>query len=141
MDEPNQDPAPRGRPLKLTEELILGICQAILDGNFRYVAAAKFKISPSALRRWLQLGKKFPDGIYGQLLALVRESEATAEATFVKAVTAAGAADDPKYLCWWLERKFPQRWGRYRGELADLKREVRDLKRLIGAPADEKTPG
>lgn len=39
------------------------------------------------------------------------EAEKTAEIKAVERIIAAGARD-PKHLEWWLERKFPDRWGR-----------------------------
>ena len=77
------------------------------------------------------LGRDYPDGLYGTFRRLVLESEAEAERLAVLSVYRVGREDDPKYLTWWLERKFPQRWGRFRGELGELKRKIAELEALL----------
>ena len=130
--DPNPDDTPRrGRPPKLTEDLALGIAQCILDGNFRYVAARRFLIGKRTFQTWMKLGRDYPDGLYGTFRRLVLESEAEAERLAVLSVYRVGREDDPKYLTWWLERKFPQRWGRFRGELGELKRKIAELEALL----------
>ena len=64
-------------------------------------------------------------------------AEAGFEAKAVAGINAAGQ-DDPKFWCWLLERKYPQRWGRYRGELGELKRRIKQLEALLG---DDPAPG
>lgn len=127
-----EDKPIRGRPPKLTDELAMSICEAILDGMFRYTAAKRFRVSANTVRRWMKAGNEFPDGIYGTFRSLVLECEAEAERKAVKAILKAGHDEDPKHLEWWLERKFPQRWSRYRGELRELKRELEELRKAIG---------
>lgn len=79
----------------------------------------------------MKTGRDFPEGLYGTFRRLVIESEAEAERMAVRAIYRAGKEDDPKYLAWWLERKFPQRWGKYRGELGEMKRRIRELEELL----------
>lgn len=125
------DKPQRGRPKKLTVEIALGIAAAILEGNFRYVAGQAFGVSAERFRRWMQQGRRFPDGLYGQFRWVVLEAEAEAERRAVKSILAAGTADDPRHLEWWLERKFPQRWGRFRGELVLLRKRVAELEKML----------
>lgn len=129
---PNPDATPRrGRTPKLTDELALALAQSILDGNFRYVAAQQHSVGKRTFQRWMKTGRDFPEGLYGTFRRLVIESEAEAERMAVRAIYRAGKEDDPKYLAWWLERKFPQRWGKYRGELGEMKRRIRELEELL----------
>lgn len=143
----NQPPNPEdekpyrpGRPVKLTDEITLGIVQALEEGSHRVPAAKLFGIGSSTLRRWMQLGKQFPEGNYGQLRAMVLEAEAEWERKAVRAIHRAGMDDDPSHLEWLLERKYPQRWGRYRGELGELKKRIKQLEGLIGELAGEAAP-
>jgi hypothetical protein len=138
----NPDDAPkRGRPTKLTDTLALSIALAILDGNYRYVAGRVYGVGKRTLVRWMQMGRRFPDGIYGQFRRLVVEAEAEWERAAVRSINLAGRVDDPKLLCWMLERKFPQRYGQWRGELGELKRRVKELEQQLAQATAGETDG
>lgn len=119
-----------GRPVRLTEQLIEGFRAVLLAGNYRTVAARLFGVSPRTFRRWMANGRRFPDGIYARFRSAVVKAEAEFEVNAVATINAAGR-DDPWLLMSMLERKFPQRWGKYRGELGELKRRIRDLERML----------
>jgi hypothetical protein len=126
---PADDEKPRRkRSPKLTDAMILGIMQVILDGNYRCVAAQRFNVLPERLRKWIALGDKYPDGIYGRLRWAVLEAEAEAEAASVKAIK---SDPDPKSQQWWLERKFNDRWGKNTFEMRMLKKEIAELKKMF----------
>lgn len=133
--DPTPPPAPRGRPTKLTDELALAICQCILDGNYRHVAAKRFGVHRATLSRWLNCGKEFPGSIYAIFRDMVLEAEATAEVRFVQAVIQ-GGLDDPWLMLAFLERKYPLRYGKFRGQLGEMKKRVIQLEKLLGPPAD-----
>lgn len=117
-------------PRKLTEDLILAFAMIVGRGQFRAVAAQKLGINPSTVWRWMAMGKRFPLGTYGLFRACVLEAEADAEMSLVDKVLAAGDGD-PKLWCWYLERKHPQRYGRWRGELHELRTRLRELEREV----------
>lgn len=135
MSTPPDDAGPPA-PRKLTEAKIEAVAAIILQGNFRQTAAKLVGVDPATLSRWMKLGRRYPDGLYGKLNQVVLRAEAAAEGRAVDAIMAAGRAGEVKYLCWWLERKFPQRWGRHRGELYELRRQVRELERLVRRTLD-----
>jgi hypothetical protein len=104
-----------GRELAIFEKdfaKIATLVDALLEGNYRETAAQLAGIAPSGIRAWLQAA----DGgepRYQPIATLVRAAEAIAEAECVSAVRKAGK--DPRN--WtasmtWLERKFPERYGR-----------------------------
>jgi hypothetical protein len=131
-------PAPHGpdddlppEPRKLTPELIEAFRRLLAEkGHFRIVACRKLHIGWSTFRRWLDLGAKYPEGIYGHLLATVLAAEADAENAMLDLVLGE-ARLDAKHAEWYLERKFPQRWGRGRGDFARLMRELNEVKKLL----------
>lgn len=97
----------RGRPTKLTPEVRARLCEALRGGNYRETAALWAGVTPETLARWMQKkGERFD-----QLRKEVLEAERAAEVRAVALVMKAAAAD-PKHAQWWLERKFPERWGR-----------------------------
>lgn len=142
-DEPPAGDGPpkrSGRRPKITDTLILSIASVISEGSFRYVAGRRFGVPPGTFKRWLAAGRRFPEGRYGLFRAMVLEAEAAAEHFAVAAIIAAGTEHDAKHLQWWLERKFPQRWGRGRDELSEIRRALKALREESRADADGKTP-
>lgn len=124
------------RTTKLTPEVIDAVCLHILDGNYKEVAAPAAGLSVWTFRKWLTLGRKFPDGIYGQLVQAVQDAEAQAEITQAKRLYAAAVSEWQAAVAW-LERKFPKRWGRDRGEIYHLKRRLKELEALTQSLADQ----
>lgn len=124
---PDDDGPRRGRPKKLTEELIAAVVKLIHAGNFRMVAARSLGLSPKTFYNWISLGAKYPEGLYGKLREAVLDAETKAESTIIAAIVQAGMTVDPKYLCWWAERKHSARWGRQVGELNRMRRELAEL--------------
>lgn len=122
---------PAGRPPKLTPEVQKRICDAVGGGNYRQVAAEWAGINPATLRSWMARGRRERKGIFRDLRAAVLEAERAAEIRMVALVMKA-AAEDPKHAEWWLERKFPSRWGSQRREIAEMKRRLDELEKEYG---------
>jgi hypothetical protein len=130
-DKPKRGPKP-----KLTPELTRGIIEYIKKGNHRSVAAKRFGLGISTLRAWLKTGREhtvldFQNSLYRQLLAGILEAEVEVETRAVNSILLAGQVEDPRLLCWYLERKYPERWGKYVGELRELQRELAELRKMI----------
>lgn len=101
----------RGRPSKLTPELIEEAKKYLSGGNYREVVARRVGVAPDTFSHWMTRGEREPLGLYGEFRRAVLETEQDAEMLAVARILAA-AANDPKHAQWWLERKFPVRWGR-----------------------------
>lgn len=113
-ERPYRDPAPpkrKTRPSKLTPEIEATICEYIATGNYRQVAGRAAGISKSTFEYWMRRGRDEPGTIYERFVISVEEAEGRAELHAVKLIIQA-AAGDAKHAQWWLERKFPERWGR-----------------------------
>ncbi len=102
---------PGGRPSKLTPERQERIVELIRAGNYMEIAAQAAGIDVSTLYRWLQRGEKARSGKYRQFRDAVMRARVEAEARAVVVVQKA-ALDDWRAASWWLERAFPDRWGR-----------------------------
>lgn len=134
---PADPPAPkRGRPTKLTEQLTADFADIVRRGNFREAAARHLGVNRRALYRWMRDGKRFPDGRYGTFRRAVLAAEARAETDAVAAIYAAGMAGDCDQLKWFLERKFPLRWGRQRMDFVDIRKRLDRLRVEAGLPPD-----
>jgi transposase len=114
-----------GRPAKLTPERQAKIVQAIRLGNTRECAAKWAGVGRSTLLLWLARGRKErerleqpgarkrrSERIYLDLLAAVEKAEADAEAAMVGHITKAVRDGQWTAAAWWLERRYPEKWGR-----------------------------
>src|SRR5262245_15774067 len=120
------------RPTNLTNEVFNKIVALVRAGNFREAAAAKCKVPLRTLYHWLKRGRQEDEGIYAKFLQGVQEAESSAEINMV-AVIVRGARQDPNHAKWFLEKKFPKRWGSQSRELRQLQQEVKELRGLLDA--------
>jgi transposase-like protein len=95
--------AKRGRPSRLTEERQAKILEALRAGNYLTSAAALAGVSRSTLHAWRQEHPHFADA--------VDQARAHAEARN-DAIVQMAARTQWQAAAWWLERSFPDRWGR-----------------------------
>lgn len=104
------------------------IIEVISQGNYRAAAAKAVNISEKTLSCWLNS----PEKKYQELQKRVVEEEAQIEIRAVNAICEAGDKD-AKWWCWFLERKFPKRWGNavHRWEMQILQRQVKELKNAV----------
>lgn len=104
-----------GRELTLFEaypEKAGRLVDLLLAGNYRETAATIAGITPRALRMWMQKAED-GDSRYEAFAQVVRIAEAMAEAASVQNVRNAGK--DPRFWAadmTYLERRYPDRWGR-----------------------------
>ncbi len=103
-----------GRPTKLTPELAKTIVEAIRGGNYAQVAAATAGIGEETFYTWLARGKDEPEGIYREFREAVLTASGEAEQEKLERLQREALAEDGdwKAAAWWLERRFPKRWGR-----------------------------
>lgn len=100
-----------GRKSKLTDEVANAICESIRRGNYAQVAARAAGISPPTYYSWLSRGEQAKSGKYVEFLDAIKEAEAEAEHRAVK-VVADAMPSDWKAAMTYLERRYPDRWGR-----------------------------
>lgn len=106
---------PRGRPSKLTAKVRNHLVEAIEAGNYVETAVRACGIGTSTYYRWMETGEADlahdKDSIYRELWEAVKKAEATAEEKALKQIRSA-APEHWQAAAWYLERKFPNRWGR-----------------------------
>lgn len=100
-----------GRPSKITPEITKEIADYIRAGNYPETAAELAGISKRTFYYWLKRGFKSKTGIHKEFLHTIKEAEAYAEGAAVERIRVAGDKNW-QALAWWLERKYPDKWGR-----------------------------
>lgn len=114
--------SPKGRPAKLTDELLSEIVENIRIGAYVETAAAAAGLSKDTFYRWLKRGRRAldkleksgemaeEDEIYAHFSDAIKKAQADAEMRDV-ALIARAAQTTWQAAAWRLERKFPDRWG------------------------------
>jgi transposase len=112
-----------GRPSKLTPEVQERICQAIRAGNYYEAACAYAGIGYSTFRAWMIKGEKAKSGKYREFMEAVTRAEHEAEARMV-ALWQKHMPEDYRAIRDFLERRYPERWGKRVDIKQDIKQEV-----------------
>lgn len=102
-------PGPKG---KLTPERSRKIIKAIKEGSPHETAAASAGIAPSTFYDWLAKGEQYETGVYREFAEKIRQAEAIAESERIRRINKAGKEGDWKADAWYLERRYPDKWGR-----------------------------
>lgn len=101
-----------GPKTSLTPEMQQRIVDAITAGNYLDTAASYAGIARSTLHDWLKRGRaKEAEEPFASFVAAVDEAMGKAETRFV-ALIAEAAKTTWTAGAWWLERRYPERWGR-----------------------------
>jgi len=107
--------AKMGRPTKLTPQIKDDIVKLMRAGNYFETACLTAGVRTSTGRLWLQEGQKQKRGAYKDFLLAVRTAEGIAEASAVTRIRQHGAKTW-QAEAWFLERRFPRKWGRWERE-------------------------
>ncbi len=112
----------KGRKIKLTREMVRLIAAGLRAGNYVETVCDVVGIRPASFYSWLSDAEKVRNKAEGytkirhqalklELLDAVKKSQAVAEARALEVITRA-SHDSWQAAAWFLERKFPARWGR-----------------------------
>lgn len=98
---------------KLNEEVIEKAYKLIAAGNYHKTVAQYLGIDESTWWRWLQKGEtaKSKKSIYYKLFKQIKKAEAEAQMRNV-AIVQEAAQESWQAAAWWLERRYPEEWGR-----------------------------
>lgn len=100
-----------GRKLKLTPQLIKQCVDLIRAGNTLKASYCYLGIAERTFFRWLSEGEKADKGIKRQFWQKVRGAEAEVDIRNIVIIQEA-AQVDWRAAAWFLERRFPHKWGR-----------------------------
>ena len=112
-----------GRPSKLTPEVQERICSAIRAGNYYEAACAYAGIHYSTFRKWMQKGETAKSGKFREFFETIKKAEHEAEVRMV-AQWQKHMPENWQAIATFLERRFPDRWGRRMDVRQDIKQEV-----------------
>ena len=136
--------------IEVDDELIEDIAQAVRAGNFIKTACEYVGIDESTYYRYMKLGKQDvednKDTIYSKFYKTLKKARATAETRNVAVINQA-SEESWQASAWWLERSFPDRWGKrkmdvnanltgdlhhqHEGELTEVKEYDKETKELL----------
>jgi hypothetical protein len=130
------------RPTKLTPAVLARITLALRDGIYAEQAAAVAGVHRATYYRWLAQGREASTGIYHDFYDAVVHAEAESELAAIRIVRVA-AEKHWQAAGWWLERRYPHRWGRAdRLDPQDLLRtEAEKVARERNLPVEEVVDG
>lgn len=122
-------------PTKCTPERAERLIELVRQGSFREAACAAVGVTPKSLRTWLQLADQ-GDERYVEFARKLREAEAHVENDCVFTIKSLGS-DDWRALAWYLEKRFPNRFGDMRVAKVQLEREREALFEALHAALTE----
>jgi len=98
--------------LKLNEQLLETVKKWITEGNYVTTACQSVGISKATFYNWMGKGEKATGGLFRKFYEAVQEATAKAEQKYVGVITDAANKGTWYAAAWWLERRYPDRWGR-----------------------------
>ena len=81
----------------------------IENGSYQKVAACQFGVGESTFYAWMEKAEGGVGGQFQELLESVKNASAVAESRAIQTIL---ADDSWQSKAWYLERRFPERWGR-----------------------------
>jgi transposase len=98
--------------LKLTADLTEQITKLISEGNYVEVACSAVGIGKTTFYRWLEAGDSAQSGIFRDFWNAIKKAEAEAETKYTGVIKDAANTGNWTAAAWWLERRYPERWGK-----------------------------
>lgn len=95
---------------KFNDERTQQILADLSDGQTRACAAARAGITDRTMQNWMARGRRGEEP-FASFVSSVKKAERDAEALAVGEIRKAGKKNWTAYA-WWLERKFPESWGK-----------------------------
>ena len=111
------------RPSKLTPEITKRLIEAIRAGNYYEAACAYAGIHYSTFRKWMQKGETAKSGKFREFFEAIMQAEYEAEARMV-ALWQKHMPEDYRAIRDFLERRYPERWGKRVDVKQNIKQEV-----------------
>jgi transposase len=118
-----------GRPSKRTPEREARLLEALRAGNNRNAACHYAGITPETFSQWQHRFSEFS--------VAVQKAEADAQVRMVAQIAQSAHAGQWTAAAWWLERKFPDEWGRRDRIEITLRQQAEQLAAELGMDVAE----
>ena len=103
-----------GRPTKLTPDVREKIVNSVKLGQSYERAALMAGVSESSIYKWKVRANDGESGHeYAEFLQALKKAEIEGEALRLAQINTAAKDGTWQAAAWWLERRFPQQWGRF----------------------------
>ena len=99
------------RPTKLTLDIQKKIVELIEEGQFAETTANCVGITERTYYNWIQRGKNEECGPYFQFFQAIEQASAKSEVEALDIIWKASERDW-RAAAWYLERRFPNKWGK-----------------------------
>jgi len=98
--------------LKLTQELLEQIAHDVGEGNYITTVCQAYGISKFTYYDWRKKGKAGRSGLFKAFYDATEAAVAQAEQHYVGVIKDAANSGTWTAAAWWLERRYPERWGK-----------------------------
>ncbi len=98
------------RPTSLNDDLSKAICESIAKGHYLDATADRVGLHRDTIYGWLEKGREDPDSVYGKFSDAFKRASYAAEDRALTEVLE--GANGWQSRAWFLERRYPKRWGR-----------------------------
>jgi hypothetical protein len=107
--------------LDVNPEITKRLCEILSLGNYIEAACAYVGISETSYYAWVQRGEKDlkagKESSFTEFVKATKKARAEAEVVSVARIRDAASSGEWQADAWFLERSFPDRWGRRRQDL------------------------
>jgi hypothetical protein len=138
--KPPAEPKPPGRPTKCTPEKIAEIAAHMRDGLWAQQACCLAKIDEATYYRWVERGNEGREP-YAAFCEAIKEAEVQAEKNALDTVRMGAVGSEAvnwQSASWYLERRYPARYGRRDPDKMALSEMDKRLKQLEIETAEAK---
>lgn len=102
----------RGRRPKLTPDLLTEFVKLLGEGNYVYIVCKAVGIGKTSYHAWRTKGQAATSGIYREFYEQTEQATAKAEGNYLGIIKDAAKSGTWQAAAWYLERRYPERWGR-----------------------------
>ncbi len=125
--------AKQGRPTRCTKELQDNLVNYLVQGNYLETACDLVGIKVAVVRRWIYAGVR-GNPKYKNFSVAIKKAMAESEASLLDIVRKAAQEGAWQAAAWRLERKFPDKWGRWQRPGVEVEGDIKKVKLVAYDP-------
>lgn len=118
-----------GRPTVLTQEIQDELVKYLSIGNYLETACDMVGVNTQMVKRWIYAGAR-GNPKYKEFSDAIKRAHAQAEVMLLALIDRAAQGGAWQAAAWRLERKFPDKWGRWEREKDDIEVEGKGISKV-----------